>query len=294
MSGTLRAATPAAGGVLWRQDGSDLLVALVHRPRYSDWTLPKGKVNPDEPLLLAAVREVAEETGALVEVGRRLRPVQYPFGVETIKRVSHWTMRYLSGEHSPSEEVDAMRWLTVAEATHRLSYPVDRSVLADFARVPPDTRTVLLVRHAKAGRRSEYSGDDRLRPLDKIGRRHAREAAAVLAAFGPRRVLSADRVRCEQTVTPLADLLGLPVLSAPEFADEAYLQDPARTRAALRAITDQPGSSVICSQGTTIPGLLAELAVPSKSYPARKGSAWALSFRGPQVVCGDYYPHPNL
>lgn len=286
----------AAGGVVWRQDGADLLVALVHRPRYDDWTLPKGKSQPDEQLLVAAVREIAEETGASVEVGRRLRPVEYPLTNGGHKRVSHWSMRYLTGEHVPGDEVDRMCWLTVAEATQRLTYPVDRAVLADFARIPPDTGTVVLMRHAKAGRRSEWKGEDRLRPLDKIGRRHAREVVPVLSGFGPRRVLAADRVRCEQTVQSLADRLDLKVESAPEFSDEAQARHPDQTLASVRALANEPGASVICSQGSAIPGLLADLDVPANRkdrYPSRKGSIWVLSFLAGRVVAGDYYPHPN-
>jgi phosphohistidine phosphatase SixA/ADP-ribose pyrophosphatase YjhB (NUDIX family) len=287
----------AAGGVVWRQDGDDLLVSLVHRPRYQDWTLPKGKPRADEQLLRAAVREVAEETGAVVEVGRRLAPVEYPLSDGGRKRVSHWTMRYLQGEHQPGPEVDAIRWLTVAEAAHRLTYPIDRAVLADFARIPVTTTTVLLMRHAKAGKRSHYPGDDRLRPLDRIGRRHARESVAMLACFRPQRILSADRVRCQQTVQPLADFLGLQVDSAPEFSDEGYLEDPAKSAAALGALADEPGTSLVCSQGEAIPGLLSDLLAVSNvsvdKLNARKGSVWALSLVAQRLVAADYYPHPN-
>jgi phosphohistidine phosphatase SixA/8-oxo-dGTP pyrophosphatase MutT (NUDIX family) len=295
VTATLRAgtATPAAGGVVWRLDGPHLLAAVVHRPRYDDWTLPKGKVELGEPLLLTAIREVAEETGAQVQAGRRLSVVEYPIADGTIKRVSHWAMRYLAGEHVPNDEVDELRWLTVAEATQRLTYPIDRYVLAEFARVPADTRTVLLIRHAKAGKRSEYRGDDRARPLDKIGRRHAREAAEVLAAFAPQRVLSADLVRCQQTVQPLADRLGLPVQTTPEFSDEFYQREPARSRAALHHWAEQPGVTAICSQGEAIPGLLADLQAPAMPYPARKGSLWVLSLLGRRVVSADYYPRPT-
>ncbi len=283
--------------MVWRQDGNDLLVALVHRPRYEDWTLPKGKTRTDEQLLVAAVREIAEETGASVEVGRRLTPVEYPLANGAIKRVSHWSMRYLDGEHVPGNEVDRVCWLTVAEATQRLTYPIDRAVLADFARVPATTATVVLMRHAKAGKRSEWKGDDRLRPLDKIGRRHAREVVPVLAAFHPRRVLAADRVRCQQTVGPLADALSLPVQTAPEFSDEAQADSPDRTIASVERLAAEPGTSVICSQGGAIPALLADLAVPHRpreeGYSARKGSVWVLSLLAGRVLAGDYYPHPN-
>ena len=287
-----RSRTSAAGGVVWRQDGPHLLVALVHRPRYDDWTLPKGKVNGAEPLLLAAVREVAEETGAEVQVGRRLSPIEYPVG-EGRKQVTHWSMRYLAGEHEPSDEVDRLDWLTVAEATQRLTYPIDRVVLADFARLPADIATVLLMRHASAGKRSEFQGDDRLRPLDPAGRRHARGSVRPLAAFRPARILAADRVRCEQTVAPLADHLGLPLRPAPEFSDEAFLAEPGRAVEALHRLAGEPGSTLICSQGDAIPGLLDELAAPTMPHVARKGSVWALSLVGRRVVAADYYSHPH-
>ncbi|MEO9236827.1 MAG: histidine phosphatase family protein, partial [Jatrophihabitantaceae bacterium] len=182
----------------------------------------------------------------------------------------------------------------VAEATQLLTYPVDRCVLADFARVPATTNSVLLLRHAKAGKRSEFSGADELRPLDKIGRRHAREAAPVLAAFNPHRVLSADRVRCEQTVAPAAKLLGLDVERAPGFSDEGYLASPARTTESLQQLAELAGSSLICSQGLTIPGLLEDLSAPAPGYPARKGSLWVLALHQRRAVAADYYPHPNL
>lgn len=287
----------AAGGVVWRQVEQDLLVALVHRPRYDDWTLPKGKTRTGEQLLVAAVREIAEETGAVVEVGRRLAPVEYPIGVNSRKRVSHWSMRYLSGEHVPGDEVDEVRWLTVAEAAQRLTYPVDRAVLADFARIPADTTSVVLMRHAKAGKRTLWQGEDRVRPLDKIGRRHAREIVPVLSAFRPRQVLAADRVRCEQSVAPVATSLGLPVESAPEFSDEAQSMQPGQTLDSFWTHARWPGTTLICSQGGAIPNLLADLEVPADSldgdYPSRKGSIWVLSTIEDRVVAGDYYPHPN-
>jgi phosphohistidine phosphatase SixA/8-oxo-dGTP pyrophosphatase MutT (NUDIX family) len=286
-------ATPAAGGVLWRQDGDQVLVAVVHRPRYEDWTLPKGKLHAGEHPLMAAVREVLEETGAVVEVGRRLPSVEYPFGADATKRVSYWVMRYRGGEHTAGDEVDRVRWATVAEATQQLSYPADRGVLADFARLPSATRTLLLLRHAKAGKRSAFSGDDRLRPLDKMGRRQARDSVPVLAAFGPQRVLAADRVRCEQTVQPLADRLGMRVLIEPALSDEAYLKDPEAGLATIRESLEQPGTTMICSQGQAIPAMLEQLGVPGAPYPARKGSVWALSVADRGVIAADYYPRPH-
>jgi 8-oxo-dGTP pyrophosphatase MutT (NUDIX family)/phosphohistidine phosphatase SixA len=278
--------------VLWRSVERTSQVAIVHRPSYDDWTLPKGKLEAGEHPLRAAIREVLEETGARARVGRRLESVEYPVnGVP--KRVSYWSMHYLSGEHQPSSEVDSIRWLTIAEATHLLSYSVDRAVLADFARLPPDPSMLLLMRHAKAGKRSDYRGDDQQRPLDKLGRRLAREAVPFLAAFGPTRALAADRLRCEQTLQPLADLLGLTIECAPEFSDEAYNLDPKAAVTSLLAVAEHQSASVICSQGEAIPGLIADFGTSRSALPCRKGSVWALSIHRGSLIASDYYPHPD-
>lgn len=288
-----RRATPAAGGVLWRHDGQDLLVAVAHRPKYDDWSLPKGKLHAGEHVLAAAEREMREETGAQVEIGRRLAEVEYPVDSDATKTVHFWAMRHAGGEHTPNDEVDQLRWLTVAEAAKLMTYPIDRGVLADFARLPADTRTILAVRHARAGKRSEYAGDDRFRPLDKIGRRDARALAPLLASFAPRRVLSADRARCEQTVAPLADSLGLAVTSAPLLSDEGCDGNPQAAVDQVRSLMHAAGTSVVCSQGGAIPTLLEALGVDSSRHPTRKGSVWALSTSRDTVVAADYYPRPQ-
>ncbi|MGX7679466.1 NUDIX hydrolase [Jatrophihabitans sp. DSM 45814] len=285
-------ASRAAGGVVWRQVDADVLVALVHRPRYDDWSLPKGKLEPGEHPLLAGVREVREETGSDVIVGRMLSSVRYSLG-ETEKRVSYWAMQHINGEHQPSREVDEISWLTIAEANRRLTYPIDRGVLADFARIPAETTTVLLVRHARAGKRSQFSGDDRLRPLEKIGRRQARDAVPFLTAFAPANILSADRVRCEQTVQPLSEHLGLRIATAPEFSDEAYAADPDRALKTVRQLAGERTASVICSQGHAILALLGDLEIANAQQTSRKGSVWALSWVQGELVAGTYYSHPG-
>ncbi|UQX89955.1 NUDIX hydrolase [Jatrophihabitans telluris] len=293
MSGPSRPpAQTAAGGVVWRGNPADPRIALVHRPRYDDWTLPKGKLQRDEHPLAAAVREVYEETGALVATGRRLTRTEYSLQ-DSSKRVTYWAMHYVSGEHTPSREVDRLLWLPVAEANDLLTYALDRTVLADFVAAPLHARTVVLMRHAKAGKRSQYSGDDRQRPLDKIGRRQARDAVAVLSAFAPQRILSADRVRCEQTVEPVAHALGLLVDAAPEFSDEAYLSDPDPGLRRVADLSRANTATLICSQGAAIPALLSDLGLADTDPPCRKGSIWVLSLVDDALVSADYYPHPG-
>jgi 8-oxo-(d)GTP phosphatase len=283
----------AAGGVLWRQHDGRLDVAVIHRARYDDWTLPKGKVENDERTLLAAVREIAEETGSQVTVGRRLLTTEYHVG-GVPKVVSYWSMRHESGWHVASDEVDALRWVTPEEAVDLLSYDADRLVLADFLARPVATAMLLLMRHAKAGKRSDYRGNDNLRPLDKIGRRQARDTVPFVGVFGPAQVLSANRVRCEQTVTPLADSIGQQLIIRPEFSDEAYGADPDRAWKSLQGLLDDGGVTALCSQGGAIPALLGELGIPKSRLTARKGSLWVLSFHGRDLIGSDYYPRPQV
>jgi 8-oxo-dGTP pyrophosphatase MutT (NUDIX family) len=136
----------AAGGVVWRAGAGGVVeVVLVHRPRYDDWSLPKGKVDDGETWLQAAVREVDEETGFAVEVGPLLGDVTYPVprrgahraGGPVTKVVRYWSLRAVGGAFAPNDEVDEVRWLPPEDAAGLLSYDLDRDVLAWFLRLPP-------------------------------------------------------------------------------------------------------------------------------------------------------------
>ena len=281
----------AAGGVVWRRSGGPLEVAVVHRPRYDDWSLPKGKVTGEETRLETAVREVGEELGARVAVSRRIG--QFRYEAEGVpKKVTYWVMRYRSGEFVPNDEVDEMRWLPVRDARTALSYEVDRSVLSDFAALPVPDSVIVLVRHAKAGKRGDWPGDDALRPLDESGKAQAARLAVLLACFTPTRIYAADRVRCVSTMEPLAATLDLEVRTDPAFSDESYAQSPAATQTALLALTKPGHVSVVCSQGDAIPGLIDRLGPGIRSSETRKGAWWVLYCVDGDVVGADYYDPP--
>jgi 8-oxo-dGTP diphosphatase len=114
----------AAGGVV-RRDGR---IAVVHRPRYDDWSLPKGKLDPGETWEEAALREVREETGLECELGEELSPTRYHDRKGRAKLVRYWLMEPVGGEFAPNDEVDELRWLTPAEATALLTYPRDKEL----------------------------------------------------------------------------------------------------------------------------------------------------------------------
>lgn len=296
-----REAVLAAGAVLWRGSetssgtAGEVEVAVVHRPRYDDWSLPKGKLDPGETEQVAAVREVEEETGYAAELGRRIAAVSYPVE-EGTKKVHYWTARAIGGEFVPNAEVDQLVWLPVAAAMKRLQYPHDRKVLRRFTKYPADTRSVLIVRHGLAGSRARYKGDDRDRPLDKRGRAQAESLVGLLLAFGATDLYAGPLARCHQTLGPLAEELGVTIRDEPELTEEAYGDDPWPGRRRVTAIATTGETPVICTQGKVIPDLIAwwcerDGVRPDKSRN-RKGSTWVLSLSGDTLVSADHIGSP--
>src|SRR2546430_10958724 len=121
----------AAGGVLLRSGPGLLEVAIIHRPKYEDWSLPKGKLDGDESFEQAALREVEEETGMRAELGPELSPVSYRDRKGRTKLVRYWTMSVQDGEFSPGPEVDELRWLEPDAARALLSYEHDAELVRE-------------------------------------------------------------------------------------------------------------------------------------------------------------------
>ena len=208
----------------------------------------------------------------------------------------YWAARAGDGEFTPNSEADQLIWLPVDEALAKLTYPHDRKVLRRFAEQPADTRTLLIVRHGTAGRRSRYKGDDRKRPLDKHGRAQAESLVALLLAFGATDLHAADRVRCHQTMEPLADELSTDIHDEPALTEEAYANHPKRARQRVLDIAAKSGTRVICTQGKVIPDLIAwwsqrDGAKPDKSRN-RKGSIWVLSIANGKLIAADHIDSP--
>jgi 8-oxo-(d)GTP phosphatase len=286
----------AAGGVLWRpDDDGPAQVAVIHRPRYDDWSLPKGKVDPGETEPVTAVREVHEETGYRTHLGRRLASISYPVE-QGVKKVRYWAARALGGDFAPNAEVDELVWLPVPDALGRLGYPHDRKVLRRFAALPADTKTVLVVRHGTAGSKKRYKGEDSKRPLDRNGRAQAESLVGQLLAFGATDLYAAERTRCHQTLEPLAEELGVTIASESALTEKCYAEDKKAARRRVLEIAAAARTPVMCSQGEVIPDLIEwwcerDGVKPDKSRN-RKGSTWVLSLVDDRLVAADHIGSP--
>jgi 8-oxo-dGTP diphosphatase len=295
----------AAGGVLWRTahdaDGPAALeVAVIHRQRYDDWSLPKGKLAAGERDVDGAIREVLEETGYHVRLGRSLGETRYlkvDAGAGREKVVRWWVMEAAYGAFTPTREVDELRWLTLGEAHDALTRDLDREVLDRFVRGSATGRMVLLVRNASAVSRGSWEGEDESRPLDACGWAQADELVRLLAHFDPTVIKSADVRRCEQTVQPLSASLAVPIEHEPLLAEAGFAEHEAQVMTMVRSVGDVHDCVVLCSQGEVIPSLVNLLStqddvdlVDAASSP--KASVWALELQASRLVNAEYFPPP--
>ncbi|MEX2202815.1 MAG: NUDIX hydrolase [Actinomycetota bacterium] len=280
----------AAGGIVTLDDGEEPRFALVHRPRYDDWTFPKGKLHDGEPEEQAALREVEEETGLRCSLGEPVDSVTYTDRFGRPKVVRYWRMTPDGGAFLPNDEVDELRWVGPDEAMTLLTYGHDRDLLRSV--LAPRTRSpVYLVRHAKAGVRDLWEGPDEERPLTRRGRRQADRLVERFEGLEIERIVSSPFLRCLWTVEPLARSRGLAVEIADELAEGA---DPERTVEFIRSLAPVP--TVLCGHGGEIDAVVRafedEGAKVEGSRGLAKGSVWVLEREDGRVVSARYLPAP--
>ena len=280
----------ASGGLIVRQTPEGLRILVVHRPRYDDWTFPKGKNEPGEDSLEAALREVKEETGQRPHPVSIVGETTYP--VNGIPKLVRWYgMRVAEpAPFEPNDEVDEIRWLNPEEVPDLLTYDHDREMLAkvDLDAVLT-TGTLYLVRHGAAGDRQSWSGDDSLRPLSRRGEMQAAGLAKTLSDHRIEAIFTSPYVRCVQTVHPLAEALGLEVT---EHAALAEGEGAKATRELLRSLIGT--NAVLCSHGDVIPAVMdwmVNKGLTLKSdFDCKKGSTWEVTVRGGVFHKARYLP----
>ena len=248
----------AAGALLWR-DNSDLSieVALIHRPRYQDWSLPKGKLEMGETALQCAYREVLEETGIRASFTRHLGAVEYEESGQQ-KRVKYWAA-YCALDQSDfiaNEEVDQMKWLPATQALEQATHDSDKSIIETFMNQEQHTDTLIILRHTKSLERGDWDEEDSHRTLDETGFDQAQLLIKHLEPFAIDELYTSDYTRCVQTVTPLAHARGLSITTVPSLNEESFELDPEKAISFANALKQDEKNILICSHNPVIPSML--------------------------------------
>ena len=254
----------AAGAVVTRAGKNEIEFLLIFRKYRGDWTFPKGKVDPGEHLLTAAVREVREETGFAVSLGVPL-PTQ-TYEVDGLRKDSHyWVAQKLAGEFVSNDEVDEIAWLSFGQAKAKLTYKHDQEVLAAAANSIP-TIPFIILRHTQSVKRGDWllssdalSEADTSRPLTAVGRMQANSLVGALAAFGAAELHSSDSRRCRDTVGPYATGRSLPVVLEKTVSEERHKDHPERAIARVKELAETPRALVLCTHRPVLPAVMESL-----------------------------------
>lgn len=248
----------AAGALVWRLKNDKLQVLVVHRPRYDDWSFPKGKAEPGESMVLTAIREVAEETGRQIVLGRYLGKARRRLVSGRKKRTLYWAAQVLP-EAGPGEglraavkpaskrEIDKVRWWKVKKAARKLTHADDKRLLARlvdwYESGQLQVHSLVLVRHAKAVSRATWGygiNSEITRPLVMgRGQAQARDVAALLSAYGVGELVSSPWRRCVDTLAPYAHGCGLDLRSDEAFTEVSALMAPELMQASFRDLLER-------------------------------------------------------
>ena len=257
----------AAGVVVFRP-GREVL--LVHRPKYADWSFPKGKLDRGERAPVAAVREAAEETGLRVRLGVPLASQRYPVSGSRSKTVHYWTGRAVGDDdvsgYLANSEIDKVRWVPYEKALSMLTYDRDKETLRAARKVRRRTHAVVVLRHGHARSRRTWRDDDRDRPLLKTGRHQADSLVPLLAAYNVSRLVTSSSVRCLETLTPYADAAGLLLETTRRLSEEDA------TRKGVARIVDElvegDDCAVVCSHRPVMQDLFDALGLENPGLQA--------------------------
>jgi 8-oxo-dGTP diphosphatase len=270
----------AAGAVVSRK-GPDVL--LVHRPKYDDWSFPKGKQDPGEHVTATAVREVAEETGLDIRLGPPLSDQHYQAAAGS-KVVHYWAGRVVGGDdvstYLPNDEIDEVAWVPLSKAESLLTYRRDRETLRELDKARRKSRPLVLLRHGKAQPRRSWDGEETERPLTEDGELQAEQLVPILSAYGVQRVLSSSSRRCWATVAPYADVAGLDLEVTRDLSEEKAA--PRKVERHVHGLLERGQPAVLCTHRPVLPLTYAALGVRERKLAA--GAMLVVHHRRGQVV----------
>lgn len=262
----------AAGALCWRVTNGKIHILVIHRTKYADVTLPKGKVDPGESLPQTAVREVREETGLGITLGVPLGVSRYPLPSGREKVVHYWVAKVSEkaireSTFVPNGEVAALEWVTLKKARSYLTFAHDVDLVNVFADLVDegvtDTFSITVLRHAKAA--PATTGGDAARTLTARGVAQAAAIAPMLESFGVRRIVTSTAVRCLTTVAPLAARTGITPTQSQKISQDAFDEGVADPRSVVGKRIRSGKNAVICTHAPLVPEILREIALGTGS-----------------------------
>jgi 8-oxo-dGTP pyrophosphatase MutT (NUDIX family)/phosphohistidine phosphatase SixA len=289
-----------AGAVLWQSiEGGDVKIAIIHRPRYDDWSLPKGGVDAGESHIQAAFREVLEETGVKAIFGPEIGTVDYEVNGVT-KEVRYWLAEadeFNAATPNP-EEVDAIEWVSISAAIEKLSNSDDREIVRMADEFGFGSTPLILLRHAKALKRDLWDGDDGDRPLEHVGQIQAAKIPAIYAPYAIEKIYSSDAIRCVQTIEAMAAEYGITPIYSSEISEFGFEKDSEKALDYALSVMLADKSSVMCSHNPVLPKLVKKL-IGKKNFKRlsaelKPGDSFVLHHRNGEVIAVDWTPAPKV
>ena len=297
----MKPAILAAGTVIWRKNRGEVEVALVHRPRYDDWSLPKGKLDNGEELINCAYRETLEETGFDTHFGPFVGSVEY-FTPEGLKQVSYWAAQLKVAESLfiANSEVDQLQWLPIEAAIETVTQDTDGEILTKFIDVPFDSTPLILLRHAKALAREEWQGGDEDRPLDNFGQLQAARMFSIYQVFGIHEIHTSDAVRCYDTVEQMTRILKIEPIITSQISEYTYKKNKEKSldyaKLLKESVLDLRLPILACSHNPVLPKMLEKILRKTKAAPTvtklMPGDAWVVHFGKKKALQVDFIAAP--
>ena len=289
----------AAGAVLWRKsESSQLEIAAIHRPRYDDWSLPKGKVEEGESHIAAAYREILEETGYESIFGPEIGEVIYEFEGAP-KKVRYWSAQAtIKSGATDLKEVDQIEWLSPKKVKEKLTNKDDRQVVDFFLDFGADTFPIILLRHAKALKRDDWDGDDGDRPLEHRGQLQAKRLLPIYLPYGVSEFHTSDALRCIETIDPMVRSLEISPIFSADLSEYGYAKDKEAPLDYVQDLMNHGISAIVCSHNPIIPKLVKKLVgkkyFKSMDRELEPAQSIVLHCRNGEVIACDWIDEPQI